>query len=187
VAKRLLSEERFKSHCIELTEQIVAAQQRVGILKGKSTDSEKNQLEIEEIELQIETWEAELSELLDGLYFSHFQFSHAGGRFSKEQMKDKSWEIVRVINASWEAIQKVKQNLQAYESKLKERQNITNITINNPIAWCDRMNLSIREIEQRINQIKNQNNAVNAILYAEERSDLKSLHPPMKSQMVFLV
>ena len=78
-------------------------------MKGKSTDSEKNQLEIEEIELQIETWEAELSELLDGLYFSHFQFSHAGGRFSKEQMKDKSWEIVRVINASWEAIQKVKQ------------------------------------------------------------------------------
>ena len=86
IAKKLLSDENFKSRCIELTEQIISAAQQVELLNKQFSNSESAQLEIEKIELQIEEYKTELKELLQQPYECSWSLLlQPGGLFSKEQ------------------------------------------------------------------------------------------------------
>lgn len=187
VAKRLLSDESFKSRCIQITEQIISAKQKIEL----SSNSEIDQLKIEAINLQIKQYKAELSDLLQEPYDClPSLLLRPGNLFSEEQMKAERMQIIDTINKSWAAIQEVKQNLLEYEESLKGRPNITNITYGNPIRWIDNRKSEIRDFEQRIYQVMDQNNELNAILWADERVQFEAKRAKTRktnSKLVFLL
>jgi hypothetical protein len=185
VAKRLLSDESFKSRCIQITEQIISAKQKIEL----SSNSEIDQLKIEAINLQIKQYKAELSDLLQEPYDClPSLLLRPGNLFSEEQMKAERMQIIKTINKSWAAIQEVKQNLLEYEESLKGHPNITHTTY--PIRWIDNRKSEICDFEQRINRVMDQNNELNAILWADERVQFEAKRAKTRktnSKLVFLL
>lgn len=183
VAERLLSDESFKSQCIKILEQIISAEQMPSNTK---------------LEQRIQDLETELTHLLQQPYDClHSLLLQPGALFSKEQMQGESTEILKAINESWAAITKIKQNLDTYESTLRERYNITEISHDNPLdggiagqlAWCADMKNKICMSEAQIKLVCERNNELNKVIWAEESAVLPAGGKKLdaKGHLLFLV